>query len=58
MLIYYHIIFLSLRYATVKELSKVTKHLLDWEKEFHGESKLEVVKCWRLHLGSSHLTQV
>ena len=54
---YHHLyMYLANRSATVKELAKVTKHLLDWEKELHGESKLEVVKCWRLHLGSSELT--
>ena len=54
---YHHLyMYLANRCATVKELSKVTNHLLGWEKEMHGMNKLEVIKCWRLHLGSSALT--
>ena len=44
------------RSATTKELSKVTKYLYAWEKEIHHLDELEVIKCWRLHLGSSSLT--
>jgi len=54
---YHHLyMYLANRCATVKELAKVTSHLLAWEKEMHGMNKLEVIKCWRLHLGSSALT--
>ena len=64
--------YLAHRSATVKELAKVmigiqyillthfvckvTKQLFMWEMEMHGNTKLEVVKCWRLHLGASNLT--
>ena len=34
----------------------MTKQLFMWEMEMHGNTKLEVVKCWRLHLGASKLT--
>ena len=55
---YHHLyMYLANRYATVKDLGKVTKHLLDWEKELHGESKTEVIKFWRLHLGTTDHTR-
>ena len=55
---YHHLyMYLANRYATVKDLGKVTKHLLDWEKELHGESKIEVIKFWRLHLGTTDHTR-
>ena len=55
---YHHLyMYLANRYATVKDLGKVTKHLLDWEKELHGESKIEVIKYWRLHLGTTDHTR-
>ena len=55
---YHHLYsYLYHRNATSKTLSNVIKHLYDWEREFHGESRLEVFKCWRLHLGASDLTR-
>ena len=62
--------YLAHRSATVEELAKVqfqsnildqqsfqvTKQLFQWELQMHGNTKLEVVKCWRLHLGASNLT--
>ena len=45
------------RSATLKELNRVMKYLLDWEGDIHGENKLEIIKCWRLHLGVSAMTQ-
>ena len=36
-------------------MSRVTKQLLEWEKDFHGHDYNEVLKCWRLHLGSSEI---
>jgi len=54
---YHHLyMYLANRSATSKELAKVTNHLFGWEKEMHGMNKLEVLKCWRLHLGASALT--
>ena len=35
---------------------QVTRQLFQWELQMHGNTKLEVVKCWRLHLGASNLT--
>ena len=43
----------NFRYSSVEELAKVTNLLLDFEREIHGNSNIEVLKCWRLHLGSS-----
>jgi len=54
---YHHLyMYLAHRSATVEELAKVTKQLFQWELQMHGNTKLEVVKCWRLHLGASNLT--
>jgi len=54
---YHHLyMYLAHRSATVKELAKVTRQLFQWELQMHGNTKLEVVKCWRLHLGASNLT--
>ena len=54
---YHHLyMYLANRSATSKELAKVTNYLYGWEKELHHMNKLEVIKCWRLHLGSSALT--
>jgi len=54
---YYHLyMYFANRCSTVKELAKVTNHLFSWEKEMHCHNKLEVIKCWRLHLGCSSLT--
>ena len=40
----------------VRECFQVTRQLFQWEMQMHGNIKLEVVKCWRLHLGASNLT--
>ena len=54
---YHHLyMYLANRSATSKELAKVTNYLYGWEKELHHMNKLEVIKCWRLHLGSSAFT--
>ena len=54
---YYHLyMYFANRCSTVKELAKVTNHLFSWEMEMHRHNKLEVIKCWRLHLGCSSLT--
>ena len=36
----------------------MTRQLFQWEMEMHGNNKLDVVKCWRLHLGASDLTNM
>jgi len=54
---YYHLyMYFANRCSTVRDLAKVTNHLFSWEMEMHRHNKLEVIKCWRLHLGSSSLT--
>ena len=56
--IQYHNLYMYLahRHATLTELNSVTKYLADWEGDIHGENKLEIKKCWRLHLGISAMT--
>ena len=57
-ILYHHLYsYIVNRNATQKNLAKVVKHLYDFEREFHSENKLEVYKCWRLHLGASDLTK-
>jgi len=54
---YHHLyMYFANRCGSVKELAKITKHLFSWEMELHQNDKLEVLKCWRLHLGNSSLT--
>ena len=54
---YHHLyMYFANRSATTKELGKITKYLYAWEKEIHHMDDLEVIKCWRLHLGASFLT--
>jgi len=54
---YHHLyMYLAYRASTVRQLNKVSNILLDWEKDLHNLQNLEVLKCWRLHLGSSELT--
>ncbi|XP_023348510.1 uncharacterized protein LOC111717230, partial [Eurytemora carolleeae] len=45
--------FLVNRYPSISELAKIINILMDLEREIHCMSKLEVLKCWRLTLGSS-----
>jgi hypothetical protein len=47
--------YLVFRYASPDRLHRATAQLLDWEKDFHNGDYNEVVKCWRLHLGSSEV---
>ena len=56
--IQYHNLYMYLahRHATLTELNTVVKYLADWEGDIHGENKLEIKKCWRLHLGVSAMT--
>lgn len=35
------------------DLARAVEQLFRWEKDFHGESNIEALACWRLHLGSS-----
>ena len=56
---YHHLyMYLAARYPTVPELGLVTKQLLKWEMSLHDMSKREVLRFWRLHLGTSHQTGV
>lgn len=59
---YYHLYnYLYLRYPTNEKLKKYTALLQNWELEIHDKytdqqtKHLELLKCWRLHLGSTHL---
>ena len=47
--------YLVFRYASPDRLNRATDQLLNWEKDFHNHDFNEVVKCWRLHLGSSEV---
>ena len=44
--------YLIFRYHSKRRLSRVINKLYDWELEFHDLEHEEVLKCWRLHLGS------
>ena len=44
--------YLVFRYASVNRLNSVIEKLYQWELEFHNNDEQEVLKCWRLHLGS------
>ena len=55
---YHHLyMYLANRYPTVAELGKVTKQFLKWEMSLHNLNKREVLRFWRLHLGTSHQTR-
>ena len=45
----------SFRYASPDRLNRITAQLHSWEKDFHNNDHNEVIKCWRLHLGSSDI---
>ena len=62
---YYHLYnYLYLRYPTNEKLKKYTTLLQQWEFEIHDKytdqhaKHLELLKCWRLHLGSTHLLKI
>ena len=40
------------RYQSPDRLSRVVNKLYQWELDFHDHEHNEVLKCWRLHLGS------
>ena len=40
------------RYQYPDRLSRVVNKLHQWELDFHDHEHTEVLKCWRLHLGS------
>ena len=44
--------YLVFRYASANRLNRVIEKLYQWELEFHNSDAQEVLKCWRLHLGS------
>ena len=44
--------YLVFRYASANCLNRVIEKLYQWELEFHNSDAQEVLKCWRLHLGS------
>ena len=33
-------------------LNRIINKLFQWEMDFHDDDPIEVLKCWRLHLGS------
>jgi hypothetical protein len=45
--------YLVYRFGRPSDLSRVVDQLLRFEQDLHGESKVEALSCWRLHLGSS-----
>ena len=49
----YH--YLVYRYASPDRLNRVTLQLWEWEMDFHNNVATEVIKCLRLHLGSSDI---
>ena len=44
--------YLVFRYQSPDRLSRVINKLHQWELDFHDQDHNEVLKCWRLHLGS------
>ena len=44
-----------LRCDSSKSLHRYTSKFQEWELEFHNQEPLEVLKCWRLHLGSCEI---
>ena len=44
--------YLVFRYASANRLNRVIEKLYQWELEIHNSDAEEVLKCWRLHLGS------
>ena len=49
--------YLVFRYPSPLSLNRITVHLFDWEKCFHDNDRKEVIKCWRLHLGSDDVVR-
>ena len=50
--LYYYFV---VRCDSLKMLNRYTSKLHAWELQFHNEEPLEVLKCWRLHLGSCEI---
>ena len=44
--------YFQFRYQSPDRLSRVINKLHQWELDFHDQDHNEVLKCWRLHLGS------
>ena len=44
--------YFQFRYQSPERLSRVINKLHQWELDFHDQDHNEVLKCWRLHLGS------
>ena len=47
-----------LRCDSLKSLHKFISKFHAWELKFHNEEPLEVLKCWRLHLGSCEILKL
>lgn len=45
--------YLVVLYPSHKRLKLVITQLFEWEGQFHRRQRYEVIKCWRLHLGST-----
>ena len=44
------------RYSTSEDLARIVDLLRRWEMQFHNEVGVEVLKCWRLQVGSNLVT--